>query len=93
MEALERRRRIGRIAERVAFSSSMVDRITPGATVEIRRFLERDYGVRDLWPVVTERFSQWVIKDNFCNGRPPLDLVGADFVPDITPYALIKTAC
>ncbi|HSO98434.1 MAG TPA: mannitol dehydrogenase family protein [Solirubrobacteraceae bacterium] len=79
------------IAERVAFPSSMVDRITPGTTDETRRFLEDRYGVCDRWPVVTEPFSQWVVEDNFCNGRPPLDEVGVQFVPKVAPYAMVKT--
>jgi fructuronate reductase/mannitol 2-dehydrogenase len=53
--------------------------------------VERAFGVRDLWPVVTEPFSQWVIEDAFCHGRPPLDEVGVQFVSDVRPYALMKT--
>ncbi|HEX2575959.1 MAG TPA: hypothetical protein VHK88_06385, partial [Aquihabitans sp.] len=49
------------------------------------------FGIRDLWPVITEPFSQWVVEDSFCNGRPPLDEVGVQFVADVTPYALMKT--
>lgn len=79
------------IDERVAFPSSMVDRITAKTTVADREFVERRFGVADRWPVITEPFSQWVIEDVFCNGRPPLDEVGARFVQDVRPYALLKT--
>ncbi len=75
----------------VAFPSSMVDRITPKTTVADREFVEQEFGVADRWPVITEPFSQWVIEDSFCNGRPPLDEVGAQFVDDVRPYALLKT--
>jgi mannitol-1-phosphate/altronate dehydrogenase len=79
------------IADRVAFPSSMVDRITPHTTPEQREAVAQRYGVDDNWPVITEPFSQWVIEDTFCNGRPPLDLVGVRFVPDVARYELMKT--
>ena len=74
-----------------AFPNSMVDRITPGATAGVRELVERKFGINDRWPVVTERFSQWVIEDTFCDGRPPLDEVGAQFVSDVSPYTRMKT--
>lgn len=79
------------IEEYVTFPSSMVDRITPSTTAADRALVERTFGVRDRWPVVTEPFSQWVVEDAFCNGRPPLDEVGVQFVDDVRPYALMKT--
>jgi fructuronate reductase/mannitol 2-dehydrogenase len=69
----------------------MVDRITPHTTPEQREAVAQRYGVDDNWPVITEPFSQWVIEDDFCNGRPPLDLVGVRFVPDVARYELMKT--
>ena len=53
--------------------------------------MARRYGVDDNWPVITEPFSQWVIEDDFCNGRPPLDQVGVRFVADVAAYELMKT--
>ena len=79
------------IEERVAFPSSMVDRIAAKTTIADREFVEQRFGVADRWPVITEPFSQWVIEDVFCNGRPPLDQVGVQFVDDVRPYALLKT--
>jgi fructuronate reductase/mannitol 2-dehydrogenase len=73
-----------------SFPSSMVDRITPSTDDESRRMVAERFGVEDRWPVVTERFSQWIVEDAFCNGRPPLDEVGAQFVTDVTPYKLMK---
>ncbi len=79
------------IEEHVAFPSSMVDRITP-QTVDLDiDFVERRFGVRDRWPVITEPFSQWVVENSFSDARPPLDEVGVQFVPDVAPYALMKT--
>jgi fructuronate reductase/mannitol 2-dehydrogenase len=79
------------IAEHVTFPSSMADRITPSTTAEDRDMVERVFRVRDRWPVVTEPFSQWIVEDAFCNGRPPLDEVGVQFVDDVRPYSLTKT--
>jgi len=79
------------IADRVAFPSSMVDRITPHTTLEQRDAVAQRYGVDDRWPVITEPFSQWVIEDNFSHGRPPLDAVGVRFVSDVAAYELMKT--
>ena len=91
----EAQRRDPRLAEwieaRGAFPSSMVDRITPRTTLADRDLVARSFGVLDRWPVMTEPFSQWIIEDSFCHGRPPLDLVGAQFVPDVRPYSLMKT--
>jgi fructuronate reductase/mannitol 2-dehydrogenase len=69
----------------------MVDRITPRTTDADRAFVAERFGVIDLWPVMTEPFSQWMVEDAFCNGRPPLDEVGVRFVDDVRPYALLKT--
>src|SRR4051794_22098831 len=79
------------VDERACFPDSMVDRITPGTTDEDRAMVERTFGVRDRWPVITEPFSQWVIEDSLGEGRAPLDEVGAEFVSDVRPYALTKT--
>nr|MBA3748507.1 mannitol dehydrogenase family protein [Solirubrobacterales bacterium] len=79
------------IEDRVAFPSSMVDRITPTTTPADREMVQRAFGVRDAWPVMTEPFSQWIVEDDFVNGRPPLDEVGVQFVADVRPYALMKT--
>jgi mannitol 2-dehydrogenase len=79
------------ITDRVAFPSSMVDRITPQTSPEERAAVAERYGVDDRWPVITEPFSQWVIEDTFSNGRPPLEEVGVRFVPDVGDHELIKT--
>jgi mannitol 2-dehydrogenase len=79
------------IAEHGAFPSSMVDRITPTTTPAVRDAVEARWGVADRWPVVTEPFTQWVVEDSFCGERPPLDRVGVQFVPDVSPYETMKT--
>jgi mannitol 2-dehydrogenase len=75
----------------VTFPGSMVDRITPETSQAIREEVEAVHGMPDRWPVVTEPFRQWVIEDNFCAARPPLERVGVQFVDDVTPYKLVKS--
>jgi fructuronate reductase/mannitol 2-dehydrogenase len=78
------------IEQTVAFPSSMVDRITPETTPQERDLIVGSFGIADRWPVITEPFSQWVVEDRFCNGRPPLEQVGVQFVDDVSPYELTK---
>ena len=37
-----------------------------------RAELSRRFGVDDQWPVLCEPFTQWVLEDDFADGRPPL---------------------
>ena len=78
------------IEDNVTFPNAMVDRITPVTTDETRNFVKDKFGFIDKVPVNCEPFIQWVIEDNFKNGRPPLEDVGAQFVPDVTPYEHMK---
>ncbi|HUB11391.1 MAG TPA: mannitol dehydrogenase family protein [Acetobacteraceae bacterium] len=73
-----------------AFPNTMVDRITPVTAPEDVAYLEQTYGIADRWPVVCEDFTQWVIEDRFVAGRPAWETVGAQFVPDVTPYEMMK---
>ncbi|WP_164700144.1 mannitol dehydrogenase family protein [Modestobacter sp. KNN46-3] len=79
------------IDEQVTFPGSMVDRITPSTSLSDRDEVTRLFGVADRWPVITEPFSQWVLEDSFCNGRPPLEQVGVQFVADVGHHELMKT--
>jgi fructuronate reductase/mannitol 2-dehydrogenase len=79
------------IETRVACPSSMVDRITPETTAADRAAIRREFGVDDRWPVVTEPFRQWILEDEFCDVRPPLEEAGVQFVSDVAPYQLMKT--
>jgi mannitol 2-dehydrogenase len=78
------------IETEVSFPSTVVDRITPVTEPEHRRLLERDFGIQDRCPVVSEDFTQWIVEDAFCNERPSLEEVGVQFVPDVRPYELHK---
>jgi mannitol 2-dehydrogenase len=74
----------------VAFPDSMVDRITPVTHDADRELLEERFGVADGWPVVSEAFTQWVLEDDFPDGRPAWDKAGAQLVTDVRPYELMK---
>ena len=72
------------------FPATMVDRITPVTRAEDIDDLAARYGVVDGWPVFSEPFTQWVIEDDFADGRPAWDAVGAQFVADVAPYEFMK---
>lgn len=74
----------------VAFPNGMVDRITPATGPREIGIASSDYGIDDNWPVFCEEFKQWVLEDNFPTGRPALETVGVQFVPDVAPYEHMK---
>ena len=74
----------------VAFPNSMVDRITPATGTREIDILRNDFGIEDNWPVFCEEFKQWVMEDKFPAGRPALEEVGVQFVPDVAPYEHMK---
>jgi mannitol 2-dehydrogenase len=78
------------IGDNVRFPNSMVDRITPATTSEDIEAIRRNFGIRDEWPVVCEPFEQWVLEDDFSDGRPAYETVGVQLVPDVEPYELMK---
>jgi len=80
----------GWIRENVRFPNSMVDRITPVTSADDIAEAERLTGLRDEWPVVCEPFFQWVIEDDFPEGRPPFEKADAQLVSDVEPYELMK---
>ncbi|OLF84840.1 MULTISPECIES: mannitol dehydrogenase family protein [Marinobacter] len=80
----------GWIGEKVSFPSSMVDRITPGTHDKHRQWLKDNYDLEDGWPVICEPFYQWVLEDDFCNGRPEWEAVGVQFTDDVAPYERMK---
>ena len=84
------------IESSVHFPNTMVDRITPATTDEVRAAVA-DFGVEDTWPVAAEDYIQWVIEDEFPLGRPAWEKaapIGAEsaalLVADVVPYELMK---
>lgn len=78
------------IAANVAFPSTMVDRITPAATPETLAEAAKLTGTQDLAAVETEDFAQWVIEDNFPQGRPAWHSAGAIFTDDVPAFEAMK---
>lgn len=78
------------IVKNASFPSTMVDRITPACTPALVEETRIATGRADLAPIETEAFSQWMIEDDFCNGRPDWHKVGALLVDDVTPYENMK---
>ena len=78
------------ISQNVTFPNSMVDCITPATSEQERQRLVTLFDIEDQAPVFCEPFRQWVLEDNFANGRPPLEQVGVEFVADVAPFELMK---
>ncbi|MDB5562358.1 MAG: mannitol dehydrogenase, partial [Hyphomicrobiales bacterium] len=78
------------VVETVAFPSTMVDRIVPATTDADRDAVSATLGVTDAWPIMTEPFTQWIVEDEFPQGRPAWERGGAVFVDDVTTYELMK---
>jgi mannitol 2-dehydrogenase len=78
------------IKKEIAFPNSMVDRITPVVTIRDKENLKAVFSIDDACPVVCEPYIQWVIEDNFANGRPSWETVGVKFVKDVAPYEKMK---
>ena len=72
------------------FPNTMVDRITPLTQIADTIELATRHGVVDKWPVFSETFIQWVVEDDFADGRPAWEEVGVQFVEDVAPYEFMK---
>lgn len=78
------------VATEYAFPSSMVDRIVPAMTEQVRQKFCQQLGYDDHGLIVTESFSQWVIEDNFVLGRPAWEKVGALLTQDVHAFETMK---
>lgn len=77
-------------AEHCRVPSTMIDRIVPRTGEDDLAYLETTIGMEDAGAVFTERFSQWVIEDNFAGPRPTWEDHGAQIVDDVAPYETAK---
>ena len=78
------------IAANVAFPNGMVDRITP-ATGPREREMAASFGLGDdPVPVTCEPFRQWVLEDNFPQGRPAFEKVGVTLTPHVHNFEMMK---
>jgi fructuronate reductase len=80
----------GFVRNEIRCPDTMVDRIVPATTDDDRLHLSETVGIDDLWPVVAEPFTQWVIEDRFSGARPAWDEAGATFVSDVAPFESMK---
>jgi mannitol 2-dehydrogenase len=78
------------VEREVRFPNSMVDRITPVTTDADRSEIRERFGIDDLWPVVCEPYTQWVLQDTFTDGRPAYEQAEVQLVGDVEPYELMK---
>lgn len=70
--------------------SSMVDRITPRPPPALRARVLAATGHDDGAPVMAESWLQWVIEEDFCNGRPAWERAGVEMVRDVGPHEEAK---
>lgn len=77
------------ISENCSFPNSMVDCIVP-ATGPREIQMAESLGIQDLAPVTHESFRQWVIEDDFVQGRPAWEKVGATFTDAVHDYERMK---
>jgi fructuronate reductase len=78
------------IEAEVGFPRSMVDSITPATDDALRTRVSAALGVTDAWPVQRERYAQWVVEDDFRNGRPPFERAGVVMSSDIAGFDRAK---
>ena len=70
--------------------NAMVDRITPRPTPTVAERVKAATGQDDPASLMGESFIQWVIEDNFANGRPAFERVGVEMVTDVAAYEEAK---
>jgi len=70
--------------------NTMVDRITPRPTPDVAERVKQHTGWDDKAPVMGEAFIQWVIEDDFINGRPALENVDVEMVESVLPWEEAK---
>jgi fructuronate reductase len=78
------------IDDQVQFPATMVDRIVPAVSAAQARRLDALLGFSDPAAIACEKFSQWVIEDQFPLGRPDWETEGVEMVADVRPYETMK---
>ena len=78
------------IAAEVAFPSTMVDRIVPGMSGGDPALAGHAADRPGAAPVLHEPYRQWVIEDDFPQGRPGFEAVGVRMVEDVAPFEAMK---
>ncbi|MDB5941707.1 MAG: D-arabinitol 4-dehydrogenase [Ramlibacter sp.] len=70
--------------------NAMVDRITPRPTPQVVARVQAATGIDDPASLMAESFIQWVIEDDFVNGRPAWEAAGVQMVGLVAPYEEAK---
>lgn len=78
------------VKENTRSPNTMVDRITPRPTPDVAERVKQHTGWDDKAPVMGEAFIQWVIEDDFINGRPVLENVDVEMVESVLPWEEAK---
>lgn len=78
------------IEQEVRFPNAMVDSITPATDEALRARVAAATGLEDAWPIQRERFTQWVIEDDFAGERPELERAGVTFTRDVGGFEAAK---
>lgn len=82
------------VAENVTFPCSMVDRITPRASIDLAQELSLVAGEPIENPIIAETFVQWVLEDHFAtkipDEMPDLAVVGVTITKNVDPYEETK---
>jgi D-arabinitol 4-dehydrogenase len=70
--------------------NAMVDRITPRPTPDVAQRVLAATGQADAAALMAESFIQWVVEDNFANGRPAWESVGVEMVASVAAHEEAK---
>jgi len=70
--------------------NAMVDRITPRPTAEVAQRVKAATGRDDPAALMAESFIQWVIEDDFINGRPGWEKVAVEMVDSVDAHEEAK---
>lgn len=81
---------VGRSLPEIAYPNTMVDRIVPALRPEKIAEIEANHNLSHSEIIATEKFSQWVIEDNFAGEKPAWNKVGVQFVSDVKPFEEMK---
>lgn len=78
------------VLKNASFPCSMVDRITPRSTPDLKAEVGRLFPDHATAPIHAEDFSQWVLQEAFAGPMPDLSKVGVEVVQTVEPYEEAK---
>lgn len=93
LDFLQRRQENALLAwmeQHITCPNSMVDRITPRPSAAVQARVKAATNKDDECAVMAESFTQWVIEDHFCHGRPDFEAIGVALVDSVLSYEEAK---